>query len=241
MNQQTESRFNLNIFLAVLFIGAVIAAIVMAALAFDVLWSLIGGVFVVGVIVVALAWIGVNLFSRWTDARIKDRAVKFEHVEHMAKIGYIPAGQGIRYEPLRIAGPVDLAVSTRDVRASTVAAFRDDALNLLALSKQELGADSQQVLPYYKARQNEYFRDVKVWTQAVQYLLVHQIAWQDNDEGKQNGTFLQTGTIGQAYAMLRGDNQPPYSAPPAAKTANIETSETPTNTKKHAKTTRKHA
>lgn len=105
MNSNQRNGFSFNTFLAVMFIAVIILAIVMAALAVNMLWSLIGGVFVVGLIIIALAWIGVNLFSRWTAARISARSLDYAHDEQMAKIGFLPAGD--RYRPIvaQIAAP----------------------------------------------------------------------------------------------------------------------------------------
>src|SRR5512139_4073994 len=106
MNTSHE-RISANTVILSLLVLVVIAGIVMAALAFDALLWLIGGIIVLGCISVALARVGVNLFSRWTDARIKVRSLDYEHDEHMAKLGYLPSDD--RYLPTsrQIAAPVE--------------------------------------------------------------------------------------------------------------------------------------
>lgn len=208
MNTQPQ-RGNLNIFLAAIFALLVVAGIVLAALSLNMLWSLIVGIAVAGAVVIGLAWIGVNLFSRFTDAVLKREALRFEHDEHVMKLGYLPLSRGIMYQPIaQIEMPADVPVSLQGITAEQLAEFKIHAVNLLALSKQEMGDTSSQVIPFYRAKENDYFRDVAIWTNGVRYLIANKIAYERYKEGqngrKKIGTFLNAGTVGQAFEALNG-------------------------------------
>lgn len=203
----TTQRDPISILVVMIFITLALAAIVLVALGNGMLWSLIGGVFAVGLIAIGLSWIGVNLFSRYTEASIKAHSLKYDHIEHMAKLGYTMIGSG--YEPLQLPEPPpDMPVSLSGITAEQLAEFKIHAINLLALSKQEMGETSQQVIPFYLARDNDYFKDVAVWTNGVRYLIANKIAEEKFKKGKNGnkkiGTFLFAGTVGQAYDALRG-------------------------------------
>ncbi len=182
-----------------------IALIVFGALAMNALPALIIGVIVLGVISIALSWVGVNLFSRYTDAQHKTKSLLYNHIEKMAEKGYIPVSDKVKYValPAPQQGEMDIPVSTSGETMSTVAQFQQDAYELLCLSKQVLGENQNQVAPYHKARKNEYFSDVAVWMRAVQFLLVHAIAEERYSGKKKLGTFLRSGTIGQALNRMR--------------------------------------
>src|SRR5512139_1507662 len=79
-----------------------IAAIVMAAIAVDALLLLVGGLVVVGAVLIGLASIGVNLFAKATEADNKRKMLLYDHVESMAKIGYLPESNSVRYVPLQL-------------------------------------------------------------------------------------------------------------------------------------------
>lgn len=203
----TQRGQHINVFIAAIFVALALAVIVLVALGMGMLWYLIGGVFAVGLITIGLSWVGVNLFSRYTEASIKAHSLKYDHIEHMAKLGYVPIGAG--YEPLQLPEPPeDVSVSLRGVTAEQLAEFKIHAVNLLALSKQVMGETSQQVLPSYRATENDYFKDGTSWTSAVQYLIANSIAVERYKQGKNGkkkiGTFLIAGTVGQAYDALRG-------------------------------------
>lgn len=212
MNTQHE-RIGANAVILSLLALMVISGIVMAALAFDALLLLIGGIVVLGMIAIGLARIGVGLFSRYTDATLKRDALRFEHIETVMRIGYLPEGGKVSYKPIRqLEAPSDIPVSVSGETASTVAAYSEDALNLLALSLQwqrETGADPTQVVPYHAARKSDYFRDVEIWMRAVQFLLVNQIGVERRQGNRKMGTFVISGTVEQAYYRMRGSTPLP--------------------------------
>lgn len=91
MNQQHE-RIGLNGIILGGFAVMGIAAVVGAALVFGALWALIGGVIALGVIGIALARIGVGLFSRWADAKVKIDGARYDFILGMASKGALPSG-----------------------------------------------------------------------------------------------------------------------------------------------------
>jgi len=205
MNTQERISFNGLIVIAISVFA--IAALVVAALAVGALWLLIGGVIVLGVITIALARVGVGLFSHYTDAALKRDTLRFGHIETVMKLGYLPEGGRVRYVPIpQIEAPEDVPVSLQGITAEQLSEFKIHAVNLLALSKQEMGNTSGQVIPFRRARENDYFRDVAIWTNAVRYLLANKIAEEKYKEGQNGkrkiGTFLMAGTVEQAFDAL---------------------------------------
>lgn len=204
----TQRSQHLNVFLAAIFIALALAVIVLVALGLGVLWSLIGGFAVIGGVAIALGLIVAKyIVIPFLNAKVKVDSARYDHIEHMAKLGYAPIGAG--YEPLQLPEPPeDVSVSLRGVTAEQLAEFKVHAVNLLALSKQVMGETSQQVLPSYRATENDYFKDGISWTSAVQYLIANSIAVERYKQGKNGkrkiGTFLIAGTVGQAYDALRG-------------------------------------
>jgi hypothetical protein len=207
MNTQPQQRLSVTGIAAIFGIAAVVAGIVLAALALGALWALIGGVVALGVISVALARVGVSLFSRYTDAALKRDTLRFGHIETVMKMGYLPEARNVRYVPMpQLEAPADVPVSLAGITNEQLAEFKIHAVNLLALSKQEMGENSGQVLPFYRAKENDYFRDVAVWTNAVRFLIANRIAVEQYKDGKQGrrkvGTFLVAGSVGQAFDNL---------------------------------------
>ena len=201
--QQPQTR--ILPFLIGLAVVAAIGLIVLAAIGAGVLGWLLVGVVLLGIVAIGIANVGVNLFSRYTDASIKTRALQYGHIEYMAKIGYTQTGSG--YVPLQLPEPLpDIPVSLDGITAEQLREFKILAVNLLALSKQEMGDTSDQVIPYHRARSNEYFKDVAVWSNAVRYLLANKIATERYKNGKngkkKEGTFMIVGTVGQAFEVL---------------------------------------
>lgn len=187
---------------------AALSAIVLVAIGADRLWSLIGGVFVVGAIGVALAAVGVALYSRMSASRAQREALLYNHAEQMAKHGImVNDRRALSYAPIaQIEAPEDVPVSLRGVTPEQLAEYKIHAINLLALSKQEMGETSGQVMPFYRARANPYFEDVEIWSNAVRYLVANSIAVERYKQGKngkkKEGTFLTSGTVGQALGAL---------------------------------------
>lgn len=180
-----------------------VSLIVFVAISADMLGLLLFGVVLLGLISIGLSWVGVNLFSRYTEAQLKRDVVRFDHIEAMADKGYLPMGRGIAYKAL--PAPLfdtDIPVSVSGETASTISAYDTDAYELLVLSKKLLGENQTQIAPYHKARKDPYFADVAVWMRAVQYLLVHQMAVERYNGKRKEGTFLVAGTVGQALGKM---------------------------------------
>lgn len=180
----TTQRDPILTLVVMLFITLALAAIVLVALGNGMLWSLIGGVLAIGTILIGLTAVGVALVRVASDPVVKIISARIDmqheanrHDEEYLKRGYVPIGAG--YEPLQLPEPPeDLSVSLRGVTAEQLAEFKVHAVNLLALSKQEMGEESQQVLPSYRATENDYFKDGTSWTNAVQYLIANNIAYE---------------------------------------------------------------
>lgn len=192
---------------AILFAILTLALIVLVALGNGMLWSLIGGVFAVGLILIGLASVGVALVRVASDPIVKIMSAKIDmqheinrHDEEYLKRGFVPEYSGYK----QIEAPTDIPVSLQGITAEQLVEFKVHAVNLLALSKQEMGETSQQVIPFYLARDNDHFKDVAVWTNGVRYLLANKIAYEKYKGKKKEGTYLNAGTVGQAYDALRG-------------------------------------
>lgn len=100
----TQRGQHINVFLAAIFIALALAVIVLVALGNGMLWSLIGGVFVVGLIVIGLAAVGVKLFSIWGDTKVKIDSARYDFYQNMASKGLLPTDGS--FEPIRqIAAP----------------------------------------------------------------------------------------------------------------------------------------
>lgn len=182
------------------------AAIVLVAIGANRVVELVIGVFAVGAIGVALAAIGVNLYSRMSASRAEREALLYNHAEAMARQGVIINDpRALAYSPIaQLDMPADVPVSLQGITAEQLTEFKIHAVNLLALSRQKMGENSGQVIPFYRARENEYFRDVAIWTNAVRYLIANKIAGERYKGNKKIGTFLNAGTVAQAYAALKG-------------------------------------
>lgn len=198
---------NTSLFVIAFMVAFGLLLIVLAAIATNALTMLIAGVVVLGLILIGLSTIGVRLFVKFSDAKLKIDQEQNRHVEAMADMGLLPRGG--RYEPALLDEPEDLPVSLSGEVDSTVDAYRNDAIELLALSCLEMPMkrDSQQIIPYYKARKNPYFEDVGTWMNAVKYMLIKQMVYQKRRKGRSGwkniGTFLNSGTVGVALDSLK--------------------------------------
>lgn len=206
----TQRGQHINTFIAAIFIVFSLAVIVLIALGMDMLWQLIGGIFAVGLIMIGLASVGVMLVRVASDPVVKIISARLDmqheanrHDEEYLRRGFVLDTSGYQ----QIEAPSDIPVSLQGITAEQLAEFKIHAVNLLALSKQEMGDTSNQVIPFYLARDNDYFKDVAVWTNGVRYLLANQMAAERYKGKKKLGTYLNAGTVGQALAALnRGTN-----------------------------------
>ena len=196
-------------FLIGIAITASLALIVLASISAGSLWSLIGGVIVLGVIAITLSWIGVTLFGRLTESRYKMRSLQYDHVEKAMRLGYQHVHAGYVLLPAPRTVEYDIPVSIAGVSPQELIEYRDDAQNLVALSRQLIARGdvkrSDQIAPYHKARSSDFFRDVQIWTRAVQYLLANQMAKEGKDGERHLGTFCIAGTVDQLYERLCRD------------------------------------
>lgn len=198
-NTQPRTINSTAIFIAII-IAAVVVVVIGQAIAGEQFWTLVGGFAVFSVLLVALAWIGIHLFNRYTETVLKRDALRYDHAQAMVKYGLLFNGS----EYKELAPPEqDIPVSLNGITEAQLMEFQEDACNLLALSIQLMGENSQQVAPYYKARANDYFKDVAVWTNAVRFLLSRQYASERYKGGKKEGTFLTSGTVRQAWEKMK--------------------------------------
>lgn len=191
-----------------LLITLALSFVVMAALATGAFWALVGGMIVVGLVSIALSVIGVNLFGRWTDARIKARAVEYSHVEAMAKMGLLRESD--QYRMLPEPDYSDVPVSTSGETANTVTQYQAEAVELLAASTLWLRNNTQrvpsQIIPYREAKSFEYFRSGEGftrWQNGIKYLILQALATEKMNGKKKEGTFLKVGTVEQLYNSLK--------------------------------------
>lgn len=208
---QTSRSINLSTLLLGVVIASGLVLIVLAALVADALPALVLGVVVLGLISIGLAAVYVKLFARFTDAVLKRKALDYDHIEHVLRLGYLPAGN--RYEPLTLPAPEeDVPVSTQGVTGTMLAEYREDALAVVALSKQIMPRQDKgdQIIPYHKAKvAHEYFKSgmgFERWQHGIQYLLTNQKVTERTQQGAKGirhlGYYCIAGTIGQLYEFM---------------------------------------
>lgn len=194
-------------FLISIAIIVAIGMIVLAAISVNALGWLIVGVIVLSLFALGLSHFGVKLLDGYTDAVNKRDAQRHDYHISVLRLGYQPIGATYialmppaDYEP-------DIPVSIAGVSPQALMEYRADAQNLVALSKQLISIGkvkrNDQIAPYHKARSSEYFRDVKVWMHAIQYLMANQLAKEEKNGEKHLGTFCMAGTVEQLYERLR--------------------------------------
>lgn len=194
----TNSSIFVLSFVAIVSLASVVIIVVTA----DALLPFIGALIVIGLVLIGLFWVAVHLFRIWADAIYKLRNLNYNHAEQMVKQGYLFERGEYRQLPPPQAES-DIPVSISGFTNSAVEPYRIDALELLALSKLEMGEASEQVIPFYRARSNPYFKDVAVWTNAVRWLIINQVVIERYDGRRKLGTFLRSGTVGQVYQQLK--------------------------------------
>ncbi len=204
MNTQPPRSINPNIVIPAIFISASIVVVIAQAIAGDQFWTLVGGFAVFSVLLVALAWIGIHLFNRYTDTVLKRDSLRYDHAQAMVKYGWLFTGK--KYEQIAAPEPeLDELIDMHGVTNSTVAPYRAEALEVLALSKQVMRDKPDQIVPYSKAKMNDYFsgkEGQKRWHDGCQWLIVHQWAAPRMKGEKNLGTFCTSGTVTQLYERL---------------------------------------
>lgn len=128
-------------------IGSALTIVVLAAIAANSLWTLIGGVIVIGVITIGLSWIGVNLFSRYTDAVLRRNEIDYRHAENTMKLGYVPENRRMIYTPIQqptaIEAPKQVSPANQIILNPN--ALQTSAVNLLLFSCRLLGDNSNRI------------------------------------------------------------------------------------------------
>lgn len=214
-----------------LMVIAAITVVVALALGLNRLGDLIGGVFAVGAIVVALAAIGVNLYSRMSASRAQREELLFHHAEIMAKQGVmIDDRRALNYRPIpQLPAPddSDIPISTAGITNSTVDQYFEDALNLAALSAQWHRENHQQnpkqLAPWRVAKLNDYFRGGEgliKWQHGMAYFCLKLLAMEQKVGGKSRGTFLNASTPEQIFQVMQSSPHP-NNFDVTAKTSNV--------------------
>ena len=199
-------------FLIGIAITAALALIILASISAGTLWSLIGGVIALGVIMIGLSWIGVTLFARLTESRYKMRSLQYDHIESVMRLGYQPGQAGYVMLPAPQTTEYDIPISTSGETQSTIEAHRPDALELLALTKQwhatEKTSDKQQIIPHRYAKKDSYFAGetgFERWHSGMIFLTLSSLADERKQGNRSLGTFARGCTATQlADRLLAG-------------------------------------
>ena len=125
---------------------AALAAIVLVAIGTDRLLSLIGGVAVIGVISVALAAVGVNLYSRMSASRAERESLRYDFIYKMADKGALPNDGSFIPLHAQIAAP-QAKPGQGDISQIILNpnALRESAVNLLLFSMRQCGPDQNRI------------------------------------------------------------------------------------------------
>lgn len=219
-NDRTLLKILAGMFIFVSVAGLI--GIVMAAIAGGSLEELIGGVAKFGLVIVALAFVFVLALRASADplekignTRVKMQQEANSHVERMADRGFLPRNK--RYEPIALPDPVEPRISTQGDNNNTVAPYRKDAIELLALTRQwhtlvkNSWRDPHQIIIWRDAQKDStgYFADFDTYHHALEFLFIRKIAepWMEGDKNK--GSRIIAGTLDEVYAKLRGEALPP--------------------------------
>lgn len=135
-------------FVSLLIIAAV-SAVVLVAVGLDRIWSLIGGVFAVGVIAVALSAVGVALYTRMSASRAERERLLYEHAQAMAKHGImIDDKRALAYKPMPQAPQIAAPQAQKNQVSQIIFnqnALRESAVNLLLFSMRQCGPDQNRI------------------------------------------------------------------------------------------------
>lgn len=146
MNMVQHRSLSLNSIIALVVIGTAIVAIVASALASGTLPVLLAGAAVLLGIVSVFAAFVVRLYVRWSEARLKAIGTQNQHVEAMAKLGYLPSDNRFRPIQAQIAAPAQHPAANPGSQIIFNAnALRESSVNLLLFSMRLLGEDSKRI------------------------------------------------------------------------------------------------
>lgn len=195
--------------ISVLLIVLALAGVVMAAIAADRLGDLVLGLGIVGLIVIILASIGVLLFGKWGTVKIAIDQEHNRHTEEMFKHGALPSSNRYKLLP-KPQVEYDVPVDTSGETATSIIPYRQEAIELVALSVQWHQSDPQtdqtQIAPERIAKKlHEYFRGsdgFNKWQQAIKYLQIMRLADERKQGQKSLGTFAHE-PVQQLYARMK--------------------------------------
>lgn len=216
---ETKSQprpINSTALFALLIIGGSIAVVLISAIAGEQLGDVVGAIAVFGAIFVATLAIVAIIIRLAADPVAKIQTTLLDgqreanrHVEKMASLGLQRPKWG--YEPLQlptITIEPDIPIAFPGGATETaVAPYNHEALEVVALSKQIMGERAEQIIPYAKAKENDYFRGkagYEHWNNGCQWLSIHQYVEPRKQGQRHLGTFCihDIGTVGRLYDKL---------------------------------------
>lgn len=185
------------------------AGVIMSAIAVDRLGDFVLGLGIVGVIVIILASIGVFLFGKWGSVNLDLSKERNRHIEAMFSRGALPNNERYKLLP-KPETEYDVPVDTSGETATSIVSYRQEALELVALStawhKAEPQSDPTQIVPQRRAKEmHEYFRggDGFIhWQHGVGYLRIMQLADERRQGNRSLGTFAHSPTE-QLYVQMK--------------------------------------
>lgn len=188
-----------------------LAGVVMAAIATDRLGDFVLGLAVVGLVLIVLAAIGVWLFGMWGRVKVTIDTETHRHIEKMLDKGALPNNNRYRMLPPAPEPEYDLPISTSGETATTIATHRQEAIELLALTKQWHGenrpSDPTQIIPHrFAKKMHPYFagdEGFQHWHNGMKFLVVSRLAKEKKEGGRSRGTYADGCTAIQLYERLR--------------------------------------
>lgn len=181
---RNASKTNTSIFA---FIVSIVVILVIGVLLSSALeagaWTFIA--LVIGFVVIAalIAWFAsfiVRQYVQVTDTRVKAREIDNNYKLAMAKAGFLPPGFE-RASP-QIHAPVRMETHPE------VEPYRNLAIELVAITREKLGDDTDRILSREQAESYELFRGHKTWEHAIDFLEAWGYAYQHLKGGRSEGT-----------------------------------------------------
>lgn len=197
--------------LSLLLLIATIAAVIMAAIATDRLGDFVLGLAVVGCVLIVLAAIGVWLFGMWGRVKVTIDTETHRHIEQMLDKGALPNNNRYRLLPAASEPEYDLPISTSGETATSVVAHRQEAVELLTITKQwhdqKRQADPTQIIPHrFAKKMHVYFagdEGFQRWHNGMKYLILSSLADERKVGSRSRGTFARGCTAVQLYERLK--------------------------------------
>lgn len=190
---------------------AALAVTVVIAIGLDRLWSLIGGFFAVGVILVALSAVGVTLYTRMSASRAKREKLRYDFLQAMAAKGALPNDGSFIPLHAQIAVPQAPQAQSISQIIFNPNALRESAVNLLLFSMRQCGPDQNRIASgpeCANAGVNGY--TPRTWSKIVnEYLMPrYGVATQRGAIDNGGGTFVpaEIGTVEALYHKVLMDS-----------------------------------